>query len=207
MDFKAYNEAARCLNAAKASGNPAAIAAAEAVMEVQKALYAEYRAAEAAHAERLNAERLAAVKAASYRNNWLLAEAVALSTAEGIEPQDYLPLLGERTVDRMLEVSYTYNFRAFDCCGHQVVLIITKRYEVSFRIDGEESLRNIPPVKGGLILRRLLKAWLELIKTVPPGTELTCIPFSADGGFERRLKIYKRIGFRERENSTLFFKA
>jgi hypothetical protein len=131
-------------------------------------------------------------------NTKLLNAAVSSALNDGVSEEELIKFLGVRSLEALRShLSVVYNFSSFKAPGgHKVLIVVKKSGEVTFTVDGFFEAKNLDPVIGGLILRRMLKAWKALVRTVPSGTELTCDPYVLDGQGAHRERIYERVGFK-----------
>lgn len=100
---------------------------------------------------------------------------------------------------------YIIDYRFFTYPGTRkeirVVLCVFKEGDVAFTIDGvlERDSFVVNPKNGALILRRLYKEWVDLKaslkKKLPAKSEICCYPVDTDDSFVRRVKILKKAGF------------
>jgi hypothetical protein len=131
-------------------------------------------------------------------NTELLSAAINATLLQGVSEEELKKFLGVSSLEALKSnKGLVYNFSAFQVCGHKVLIVIKKSGEVTFTVDGFFEAKNVDPVIGGLILRRMLSAWKALVRTVPSGTELNCDPYVLDGQGVRRQRIYERVGFKQ----------
>lgn len=92
---------------------------------------------------------------------------------------------------------YMLAFCSFNCCDVRITIAVCKDGDTLFTVDGSCDYDHfiMNPIKGGVILRRLLKEWKELIRSIPSGTKLFCYPTETDGLACRRARMFMLAGF------------